>query len=316
MKNIVFTQSIPEECTYAYSKEYNLIFPSSENDDDISKYLKDAHAVISVGTPITPSILSCAGDMLKVVGTCTVGYDHIDVNECKRLNYKLVNAPQTVIHPTSEITVGLIIAAMRGIVWHDCKLRKELHVSIPFFPKRFTSLYGKTVGIVGFGRIGKTVARILYGFGMKIYYTDIFKASKEQESICQAEYVSFEKLLEASDVISVHCPYVPENHHLFNYEQFKAMKPSAYFINVARGKIMNESALVWALENKEIAGAGLDVYENEPMVTPRLADFENVVMVPHIGTNAYDVRVSMCIECIDGVVAVLNGDTPYNLVNI
>ncbi|MDR3077906.1 MAG: hypothetical protein LBV15_03980, partial [Planctomycetota bacterium] len=175
--------------------------------------------------------------------------------------------------------------------------------------------YGKTLGIIGYGRIGKAVGVKAHGLGMKILYHDVISAPAEIEKAVGARKVALEELLKTADFVTVHCPYIPENHHLINEKTLSLMKPSAYLVNASRGKMVDEAALVRALKAKTIKGAALDVYENEPEINPDLFDLDNVVLMPHIGTWSYDSRVTMMHEALGGIREYLEGKTPANIFN-
>jgi len=297
LKKLILTRSIPEEVLVNFRDKVDITAPPE------GKTLSHEEAV--------------NGKNLKVIGNLGVGYDNIDWAHCTKKKVAVVNTPREVMHPTAELTLSIILALTRQIVYFDKRLRQTLNTSplTSSFPHGSTSMYGKTLGIIGFGRIGKALAFKAKGLGMKIIYNDVIRATPEQESELQAEYMSFDSVLKNADVISVHCPFLPENFHLINDRAFDLMKPTAYFVNAARGPITDEAALIRALKEKKIAGAGLDVFEKEPIVSPELAEFDNVVIVPHIGTLAYDVRLAMATEALTGIVGVLNGEIPYNVVN-
>ena len=183
------------------------------------------------------------------------------------------------------------------------------------FLDRDIFLYGKTIGIIGYGRIGQAVGRKAQGVGMKVMYYDPFRKTPEEEERLGATYGKFEEVLAKADVISCHMPYTKENHHIFNLETFKKMKPTAYFVNAARGPVMCEADLVTALKEKVIRGAATDVFEFEPGVSEELAKIENVVITPHIGSNVLEARKNMVHEALDGVDSILHGGFPVNVVN-
>jgi glyoxylate reductase len=204
----------------------------------------------------------------------------------------------------------------RRLTFLDKKLRHDKKcLPLPPYDDSSTRLYGKTLGIVGFGRIGQAVGVKAHGMGMKVIYSDVVPAPTETEKLIGARKVSLEELLKTADFVTVHCPYLPENHHLINDKTLALMKPTAYLVNASRGKMVNEAALVRALKAKIIKGAALDVYENEPEIHSDLLDMDNVVLVPHIGTWTYDSRVAMAHESLGGIRDYLNGQTPPNIFN-
>ena len=198
---------------------------------------------------------------------------------------------------------------------YDRELRQTRVCRPAMFFDRDMFLYGKTIGILGYGRIGQAMARRAKGIGMKVMYYDPFRKAAEVEAELDAKYASFEEVLKTADVVSCHMPYTPENHHIMNLEAFRMMKRTAYFVNAARGPIMCEADLVTALKTGLIKGAATDVFEKEPGVSAELAEIENVVITPHIGSNVLEARENMVHEALDGIVAVLNNSPCHNIVN-
>lgn len=316
MKKILITRHLPEALLGDLHKQYEVIVPEVKfTNDEIRGYLQEVAGVLDIGFQVKPEIMAAAGKQLKVYGTCSVGYDHVDVLACTKQGIAVVNTPNSVTRPTAEIAVGLIFDVMRRISYHDRKLRQELAWHNSYFSMEHQSLYGKTVGLVGFGRIGQCTARMLKACGMNIIYYNSRRVSEQIEQELEATYMPFEELLAKADVVSLHCPYRKENHHLMNQTTFGFMKPTAYFINTARGKLVDEEALANILKEQKIAGAGLDVFEYEPKIHPDLLTLDNVVLLPHIGTLAYDVRVEMVNEVLQGILEVLDNRLPYNVVN-
>ena len=314
MRKVVFSRDIVKPISEPYAGLFKMVFPSSEQ--ELHAEMADANAFVTVmGTPVTAELLKHAGPNMKVVGANSAGYDHVDVAACTRAGLAFLNAPKSLAYPTAELTLGLIISTMRRIVQEDQKLRKSLNVAFEFLPEKPISLYGKTAGIVGLGRIGKIVANMLRACGMKIAYHDQNRVTSDVEAALEARYLSFNELLEQSDIVSLHCPYNNENHHMMNREAFARMKPNAFFFNIGRGKLMDEAALIEVLKAGKIAGAGLDVYENESAISPELATFDNVVLSPHVGSGTKETRIGMFRECMDGIIAILDGKRPENLIN-
>ena len=179
-----------------------------------------------------------------------------------------------------------------------------------------TDLYGATLGIIGFGRIGQAVARRAIGFKMKVLYYSRSRVNEQIEKELNATYVDLETLLKESDFVSLHLPLTKQTYHLIGQDQLKLMKKEAYLINTARGPIVDEKALVKALKENWIRGAALDVFENEPQIEPELLELENVVLAPHIGSASYNTRTKMSIMAAENIVKALSGEIPPNLVNI
>jgi lactate dehydrogenase-like 2-hydroxyacid dehydrogenase len=324
MQKILINQWIPDEVASRYKDRYALEYPAKEKirytQDEFVAKAHGCEGILVVTAPGDRRLID-AGTHLKAIANLGVGYNNIDVDYAGEKGVYAINTPTTVTHPTAELTLALIIGISRGIVYFDSYTRRVKDTSLPTFGLPITEVastpHGKTLGIVGFGRIGKQVAKkCKAAFDMKVIYCDAVRADTAVEEEIGATMVSFEELLQTADYVSLHCPYTPENHHLMNKKAFSSMKPSAYFINAARGAIMDEAALVEALTEKRIKGAALDVYEDEPKINPALLPMENVILVPHIGTYTYEVRMQMAVEALDGITAVLEGKVPTNVVNL
>ena len=322
MKKILISHWLSDDLTDRFKNELILDCPSMDKAyytaDELKERLSDHAGLLVAETPVDKSMID-KGKSLEVIASFGAGYNNIDDCYAAEKGIYVVNAPNSVTDATAELTVALILAVSRYIVGFDRRLRSSKEVGQPTICGGklclTSSLNGKTVGIVGMGRIGKDVARKLKGFNTKIVYSDVMRSDKAIEEELGATYVSFEELLSTSDFITVHCPYTPVSHHLFDKKAFGMMKPSAYFFNVARGKIMDEAALVDALKGNRIKGAGIDVFENEPYISEELFEMDNVVITPHVGSFVEEVRANMALEALTGISAVFRGEIPYNVVN-
>jgi glyoxylate reductase len=317
MHKIVANSRMPESIIKELEKEFNLISPPGTDDFTDAEMLglvKDADAVLCLRLRKVMNEWIDNAARLKVIGNVAVGFDNIDVTYAAQKKVVVVNTPEMVREATAELAVTLMLSVSRGIVRHHTELSKSLRCFTPFFLDKDMLVYGKTLGIIGCGRIGKTVAHKAQGLGMKTMYYDPFRLKPEDEKALGLVYMPFEKLLVNGDIISIHMPYTTETYHLMNEKTFALMKPSAYFINTARGPIVDEASLIRALKNKVISGAALDVYEFEPSVSMELATLENVIIVPHVGTLTLESRTAMVAEAVSGIRAVLCGETPKNLV--
>lgn len=324
MKKILVGGWIPEEVLNDLRDEFIFEIPSDPNTDmtqkEAEELIKGCDGLLSVKLSVDRALIDAA-DKLEAIATNSVGFDHIDVAYANSKNITVINTPYEVLDPTAELSLALILDVYRGISFYDRRTRSSANSSLPglssdliHFAKRPA---GKTLGIVGFGRIGREVARkAKAALGMDIIYYNPSRAPESVERELDARKVSFEDLLILSDCISVHCPYNADSHHLFSDEQFDKMKDSAYFVNIARGKVMDEGALIRALKEHKIAGAALDVYENEPDVSKELCEMDNVVLAPHIGTYTYESRTAMLREALAGLTAVLRGETTENIVKL
>jgi glyoxylate reductase len=263
---------------------------------------------------VDAEVLSVAPN-LKVIANMAVGYNNIDVAEATRRHIPVTNTPGVLTDTTADFGWALIMSSARRVPEADRFLRAgRFHGWGPLMMVGH-DIYGKTLGIVGFGRIGRAVAKRATGFDMKVLYHDKYPADAETERALNARSVSMDELLSNSDFISLHTDYNPETHHLISAPQFTMMKPTAYLINTSRGPVVDEAALVDALTSGKIAGAGLDVYENEPQVHPGLLALENVVLTPHIASASLDTRNSMSLTASENLLAGLRGERPTNCVN-
>jgi len=280
--------------------------------DSLKPLLADADAVICLLTHTINRQLLNAAPHVRVIANVAVGYENIDVPSAKERGIIVTNTPDILTESTADHTFALLLAAARRIPEADAATRNG-----EFPPWRLqqpltgTDVHGKTLGIVGMGRIGAAVARRgHHGFGMPILYRSRTR-KPDLENELSAQPVSFENLLAESDFVSVHVPSTSETHHLFHAGTFAQMKPSAILINVARGAVIDEAALVQALRNQTIAGAGLDVFEQEPHIHPELlALHDRVVLAPHLGSATVETRRAMGDMAVSNVLAVLEGNPP------
>ncbi|MDK6029400.1 glyoxylate reductase [Ignisphaera sp. 4213-co] len=256
---------------------------------------------------------------LRIVAQYAVGYDNIDVECATNLGIYVTNTPGVLTEATAELTWALILAVARRIVESDVFVRwgEWWRTRTGWHPHMMlgAELKGKTLGVVGLGRIGSRVAEIGKAFGMKIIYYDV-KRNVDLEKALGAEYRDLDTLLQEADVVSIHVPLTKETHHMINEERLKKMKKTAILVNTARGAIIDTNALVKALTEGWIAGAGLDVFEQEPLPPNHpLTSFKNVVLVPHIGSATYEARHAMAELVAENLIAFYEGREPPTLVN-
>ena len=277
--------------------------------EELVARVKDKDALLSLLSTKVPKEVIDAAPHLKIIANYGAGYDNIDYKYAVEKDVAVTNTPKVSTEATAELTFAILLAAARRIPEGDtlCRTVGFNGWAPLFFLGR--EVYGKTIGIIGLGEIGKAVARRAKAFGMNIVYTGPSrKYGAEQE--LGATYVTLEELLQTADFITINCAYNPKLHHMIDEEQFRLMKKTAYIINAARGPIMNESALAQALETKEIEGAALDVFEFEPKITDKLKELTNVVLTPHIGNATVETRDAMAEMAVRNILAVLDGDTP------
>lgn len=314
MKKILLTHPVPEVCVEPYREQFSLTIPERKlTAEEILDMIPEYEGLFLIGSRCGREVLE-AGVRLEAVGNFGVGYDNVDVKSASERGVAVINTPTQVTEATAEHCVALIMAVMRGTSYYDRFVRAG-NWDVPPFTDRCTLIAGSTLGIIGFGRIGRRICRKAQGLGMQVMYHDKYRISPEEEREYQVTYKEMDELLACCDCISLNMPYTPENHHLINRESFKKMKNTAYLVNGARGPVVDERALVEALQQKEIRGAGLDVFECEPRISPELLGMENVVLTPHIASAALSTRIGMAREALDGITAVLQGEIPYNVVN-
>ena len=272
--------------------------------DELKRRLADKDGLICVVTDkITPDALE-AGAKLKVVANIAVGYDNIDVPAARSRGIVVTNTPDVLTEAVAEITWGLIFSITRRIVEGDRLVRRGAWKGWALDFMLGTELGGKQLGIIGRGRIGRAVAAKAPTFGMQAVFA-VRGGGKPGSG-----EMSLDELLVTSDVISIHTPMTAANRHLIDRKAFARMKRSAFLVNTARGPIVDEEGLAWALKERLIAGAALDVYEREPEVTASLMELENVVLAPHLGSATRETRTAMADMAVRNAVAVLEGNPP------
>jgi glyoxylate reductase len=252
---------------------------------------------------------------LKVISNLAVGYNNIDVEAATARGIIVTNTPGVTTEPTADLTLGLILAVARRIVEEDRLTREgkfQYWAPLLFLGR---SVAGKTLGIIGFGAIGQAVAKRARGFDMRLLYHQRRQLDPAREKELGIEYADFGRLLRESDFVSLHVPLTERTRHLIGANELRQMKPSSFLINASRGPVVNEKELVEALQKGVIAGAGLDVYENEPALTPGLIDLPNVVLTPHVGSGTIEDRTLMARIATENLLAGLKGELPRFLLN-
>lgn len=282
---------------------------------ELKKFVKGADAILSLLTDkIDKEILEAAGEQLKIVANYAVGYDNINLKDCQERKVLVTNTPGVLTETVAEHTIGLLFAIAQRIVEADRYVREGKFKG--WAPMLFlgVDIRGKTLGIIGLGRIGAEVARRMHdGFDLKIVYYDVSR-NPQLEKQYKINYLPLKTLLKTSDFISLHVPLLPTTYHLIGWRELKMMKRTAYLINTSRGAVIDEKALVRALKEKIIAGAALDVFENEPKLTPGLKELPNVVLTPHIASASFETRSKMAEMAALNIIKALRGEKPPNLV--
>ncbi|HSB51015.1 MAG TPA: D-glycerate dehydrogenase [Nitrosopumilaceae archaeon] len=274
--------------------------------------IKDKEGLICFPYDIVDKEVIESAKKLRAISTYSVGYDQIDVKHAKKKKILIGYTPEVLTEATADLTFSLILDLLRRVSEGDRIIRngkwKQIYGANDYVG---TDLSGKTLGILGLGRIGQAVAKRAAGFGMKIIYHNRKHAPRKIETSTDSKFVSINNLLKKSDVISVHVPYTKQTHHLVDIKFLKKMKKSAFFVNTARGKIIKEKDLVLALRNKIIAGAALDVFENEPIGKSHpLTKIQNVVLAPHIGSSTIETRKKMAELTVKNLQLALSGKKP------
>ncbi|HBR80414.1 MAG: hypothetical protein UX09_C0032G0001 [Candidatus Uhrbacteria bacterium GW2011_GWE2_45_35] len=323
---IFVTRDIPDEGIKMLRKLKNVtldIYPGEKaiSRKELLKKVKGADIVLSILTEkIDKEVFEAAGPQLKMIANYAVGFDNIDLKEAKKRKILVTNTPhQNVAETVAEHSIALMFALAHRITEADRFTRAGRYEC--WGPKMMlgTDLWKKTVGVIGAGRIGAAVLHRLHdGFGVKVIYNDL-KKNPEFEKVTGAKFRTRDQVLKESDFISLHVPLCPATHHMISTREFKIMKPTAFIINTARGPVIDEKALLKALVNKEIAGAGLDVFECEPLIDcdPRdnleLRKMENVVLTPHTASATIEARQAMSRVAAENITAFIKGKNPPNL---
>jgi lactate dehydrogenase-like 2-hydroxyacid dehydrogenase len=276
--------------------------------------VRDADGLLASGVQVSKEIIDAA-PKLRVVSTIAVGYDNIDVAACTQRGILVTNTPDVLTEATADIAFVLLLATARRVVEGDRYVRAGRWSQWQWNFLWGVDIQGKTLGLYGFGRIAQATARRGRGFGLRILYHARHRAPEHTERELSAEYVDRETLLRNSDFLSLHVPLTSETRHSLAAPEFGLMKPSAFLINTARGPIVDEQAMIEALLTGKIAGAGLDVFENEPTVNPALIAMDNVTLLPHIGSATTETRLRMAELAADNLLAGLRGERPLNLLN-
>lgn len=264
--------------------------------------------------PIDAAVMDAAPG-LKIIANMAVGFNNIDLSAATTRHIPVTNTPGVLTDTTADFAWALLMAAARRVAEADRFTRAgKFHGWGPLMLVG-GDIEGKTLGIVGFGRIGRAVAERARGFHMRVLYYDTQPADPDTEHHLNAARVTLDELLAQSDFVSLHVNYTPETHHLIAAPQLARMKDTAYLVNTARGAVIDEADLVQALRDHAIAGAGLDVYEDEPVINPGLLELENVVLAPHIASATITTRNAMATIAVENIQAVFGGHRPPNLVN-
>ena len=310
-EKVLVTREIPEAGLYLLEDfAVSVLFERPPERGELLEAIRGMDGVLSTATEkIDGEVLDAAGDDLKVVANMAVGYDNIDVRAARERGVVVTNTPGVLDETTADVAFMLMLAAARRLGEGERLLRAGKWEW--WGPKQLRGLdvWGKKLGILGLGRIGQAVARRAKGFGMEILYHNRSRNGSAEKEL-GARYLELRDLLSESDFISIHTPLTDETRHLIGAEELESMKPGAVLVNSSRGPVVDEGALADALENGRIFAAGLDVYEEEPKVHPKLLELENVVLAPHIGSASIETRDKMATLAAENLRAVLRGEQP------
>jgi len=282
---------------------------------DLLTRVSGKDALICLLTEKVDEELLSRAPKLRIAATVSVGYDNIDVPACTKRRVIATNTPGVLDDTTADFAWTLLMAIARRLVEGDAWVRSGAWPGWDLDQLLGGDIWGKTLGIVGMGRIGRGVAHRALGFNMRILYRDQMRISPESERELHAEHKPLDALLRESDFITLHVPLLPETRHLISSPQFEEMKRTAYLINTSRGPVVDENALVDALERRLIAGAALDVYEREPQVHPGLIARKDVILAPHLGSASIETRTKMAVMAATNVIALFEGRRPPNALN-
>ena len=313
---LFITRYIPEPAIKRLEEVFEVeIFPENRaiTHEELKEKVKDIDALICLLTDNIDHEIIEAASNLKCISVYAVGYNNIDVETATKHSIVICNTPGVLTETTADLAWALIMSCARRIVEADRFVREGKFQGWEPMLMLGNDIFGKTLGIIGMGRIGRAVAHRALGFDMKVIYYD---PQVDPESL-PSDYVSVDltTLCQNSDFISIHTPLTPETRHLIGEKEFNLMKPTAILINTARGPIIDEQTLISALKEHKIAGAGLDVYENEPVIPEELIKLSNVILLPHIGSASYETRTKMALLAAENAIAVIEGKNPPARVN-
>ena len=319
-RKILITRSVFPEIVDALRESYEVEHNPEDRPwppEELARRLRGARGVLATVMDRFDEPLLAQCPDLEVISNIAVGFNNIDVAACSRRGIRVTNTPGVLDDTTADLTWALLMAAARRIAEGDAYVRAgewKIAFGVQYFLGQ--DVHHRTLGVLGMGRIGQAIARRARGFDMRVLYCNRTRLPEAQEQRLGADYAERDRLLAESDFVVVMAPYSPATHHLVGAAEIAKMKPTAILVNSARGGVVDDAALVQALKEKRIAGAGLDVFEGEPRVNPGFLELRNVVMTPHIGSASAATRMTMCRTAMQNMVAVLEGREPPNLVNV
>lgn len=316
--SILVTRLLPEKGMEMLRERYiTTVNPDDRvmTREEILRDIKDKDGLLCLLTDSIDGEIMDRSSKLRIISNYAVGYNNIDVNAAAKRGIMVTNTPGVLTDTTADFTFALLMAIARRLPESERLARAgQFKGWGPMFMQG-DDVHGKTLGIVGMGRIGKVLARRASGFDMTVIYNSTHRLPAEEELQLKASYASFGDLIGRSDFVSIHVPLSEHTHHLFGEKEFSMMKKSSYLINTSRGPVVDEKALVKALEKGTLKGAALDVYEHEPAIEPGLLNLENVILAPHVASSTIETRSRMAVMAAENLIAALEGRVPQYLVN-
>jgi len=318
-KKIFVTRRLPSAAMELLEKNFEVECNPHDrvlSREELLEQVRDRDGLLPLLTDrIDSQVMTAAGPQLKIIANYAVGFNNIDVPAATARKIAVTNTPGVLTDTTADLTLALILGVARRLVEGDKFTRAGKYEG--WAPLLFlgADVHHKTLGLMGFGRIGYAVAKRALGFDMRILYHDTRRADPELEKQVEAQYVDRDTLLREADYVSIHVPLTPETTRFMSTLEFSLMKPTAFIVNTARGEVIDEEALVEALKNGQIAGAGLDVFEHEPAIHPALFPMDNVIILPHIGSGSVETRTKMGLMAAENLIAAFQGKVPLNCLN-
>jgi glyoxylate reductase len=314
---VLLTRRLPQAAIDILGRDCEVVANQEDRPyppDELASRAADVDAIVTVLSDKIDAAFIHSLRRCRVIANVAVGFDNINTEAAKRAGITITNTPGVLTDATADFAMTLLLAVARRVLEADRFVREGNFHGWNMMMLLGADLAGKTLGLAGFGRIGQAVARRAGGFGLRIVYADEHRFPIDVEQHFGTRFVDKETLLRTSDFLSLHLPLTPQTRHYIGAAELAKMKPSAYIINTSRGAAIDEAALVTALREKKIAGAGLDVYENEPALAAGLAELDNVVLAPHIASAGETTRTRMATMAAESVLAVLHAKEPVNRV--
>ncbi|HLW10979.1 MAG TPA: NAD(P)-dependent oxidoreductase [Fermentimonas sp.] len=318
MKKVLIAYRLKEEGLKELEGKYDVTKPVDKSffsKEEVMQMIPEFEVFVPNFSFYTDKDIIDRGKKLELISNYGVGYNNIDVDYATKKGVAVTNIPNSTREPTAELAFALLLGAARRIGYYDRKLRTPEGVSWGVYADSGVPVYGKTLGIIGMGRIGQSLARRAVASGMSIIYHNRTRLDESIENLYSAKYVSLEELLKSADFISLNAPSTPETFKMIGEKEFNMMKDTAIFINTARGNMVDEKALAAALKENKIWAAGIDVFENEPHILPELLELDNVLLAPHAGTKTIEDRINMSIEMCQNIVGFYENSYPVSKVN-